>query len=425
MMTVASQSPYDLGVNAAQLLLNRLNSNEHLRPQTIVLPSRLIVRQSCGGEPSSIKPETVYDNLQGQLIPSLPHPAIEALAAAVHNVLTVALPPNDLQLFQGSKTQIELLKQILRRNLTDPPTILHFEYAITNSALYRYVLERDPEVEDYAQTSLIAPEDQIEFAQRSGLAAIPCRFPYQPTLVPTSNGDLPTFDFPLLTDLLDFFDRYVRAARNTNVGIAADFRLMVGDTLRIVESLGAIRTGTQRAMLQEIANDLADYQTKVIQVICDRFGADIAFVLFSDDLADTNGLRLSRDLFEEVFSKPVQRLLHPAQEHRLPTVLHTPGVLVSAISLVQQLGFDGVYIAQTEGNDLAALRQAADGQLSFMGGIPVSALTHVTQPGDISPLITQLGENGTYVAGVSGEINDQIAVSSFFSLVSALNSVCS
>ena len=39
-----------MGVNAAQLLLSRLNSEVELRPRQVVLPTRLVVRHSCGSE---------------------------------------------------------------------------------------------------------------------------------------------------------------------------------------------------------------------------------------------------------------------------------------------------------------------------------------------------------------------------------------
>jgi LacI family transcriptional regulator len=384
MMTVASQSPYDLGVNAAQLLLNRLNSSDYLRPQTIVLPTRLIVRQSCGGEPTPPEPETAFDNVRGQMIPALPRQKIETLAAAVRPVISVALPSNDTYLFQGDRAQIGLLQRVLRRQVIDPSVTLHFEYAITNRALYRYVLEREPEVEYYEQAALITPEDQIEFAQRTGLAAIPCRLPYQPTLVPNMHsGDPPLFDFPLFTDILDFVDRYARAARNTNVGIAVEFRSGMDDL--------------PPSLLQKAA-ELADYQMKVIQLVCDRFHADIAFVLFSDQLA-RSGLR---------------RLLRPVKEHGLPAVLHIAGLLEPMIPLIRQLGCDGVYIAQAEGNDLQSLRRAAEGQLSFMGGIPI---------GKEGADIPRLWGDGGYIAGTAGEIGDHVSIGSFMSLVGALSSV--
>lgn len=47
-LTVVVQPAYDMGVNAAQLLLSRLDSEMSLQPRHIVLPTRLIVRHSCG-----------------------------------------------------------------------------------------------------------------------------------------------------------------------------------------------------------------------------------------------------------------------------------------------------------------------------------------------------------------------------------------
>jgi len=47
-LTVVVQPAYDMGVNAAQLLLSRLDSEGSLQPRHIVLPTRLIVRHSCG-----------------------------------------------------------------------------------------------------------------------------------------------------------------------------------------------------------------------------------------------------------------------------------------------------------------------------------------------------------------------------------------
>ncbi|MBZ0303017.1 MAG: hypothetical protein K8J31_24945, partial [Anaerolineae bacterium] len=95
----------------------------------------------------------------------------------------------------------------------------------------------------------------------------------------------------------------------------------------------------------------------------------------------------------------------------------------SVIPLIRQLGFDGVYVAQAEGNDIGALRQAADGQLSFMGGIPVSWLDDDARPADVSAALARLGECGGDVVGVSGEMNDNVSISHFLSLVGALSSI--
>lgn len=47
-LTVVVQPAYEMGVNAAQLLLSRLDAVAPLDPRHVVLPARIIVRHSCG-----------------------------------------------------------------------------------------------------------------------------------------------------------------------------------------------------------------------------------------------------------------------------------------------------------------------------------------------------------------------------------------
>ncbi len=49
-LTVVVQPVYEMGVNAAQLLLSRLDAAAPLDPRHIVLPTRMIVRHSCGAK---------------------------------------------------------------------------------------------------------------------------------------------------------------------------------------------------------------------------------------------------------------------------------------------------------------------------------------------------------------------------------------
>ena len=55
-LTTVAQPFYDLGRTAAQLLLSRMQSSYVGEPRTIRLPTRLIVRQSCGTEPLPLVP---------------------------------------------------------------------------------------------------------------------------------------------------------------------------------------------------------------------------------------------------------------------------------------------------------------------------------------------------------------------------------
>lgn len=419
LMTVASQSPYDIGLNAAQLLVNRLNGNDYLRAQTIMLPPRLIIRRSCGGDPSPIIEQDTFDNVQGQLILPLPRHKLLALATEINSVIQSTTSISD-------EPQRHANKQMLRHKTFDFSSVSHFEYAITSRVIYQYILERQPNYEMIGQSQHITIEDQIEFAQRSNITTIPCRFPYQPAPSQsdstwTKDSGLPLFDVPFLSDQLDLFDRYVRAARSTNVGIVGDFRGIFADTLRTYKILNSLDQDIENKLFQEVADELLAYQTKVVQLVCDRFATDLAFVIFSDHLADGEGLRIPIDDFESVFSERIQRLIHPAKEHGLLTVLHTGGKVETTIPLIQQLGFDAVYIAQPELCDLVALKEMANGKLSFMGGIPISTLINGTSPDYIRTLNSLFASNGGYVAGVSDEITDDVPIENYLSFLDAIS----
>lgn len=424
-MTVASQAPYDIGVNATQLLLKRLTSDDYSRPQTVVLPSRLIIRQSSGGVPNTVDVNSSFENVQGQLIAPLPREKIMALANDIGMVAQVTLPPGDGDMMQVHKAEVNLLKQVLRHETVDETHLPHFEYSIHNDALYRYVLEHEPHYEFVNRAPMVTPEDQIGFAQRSGIAAIACRFPHHVTIDSNQTGDSDTlpFDFPLLTDQIDFFDHYVRAARSTNVGIAADFRGIVADTLTLYEALHSTHAELQPSIVQKIANTLFDYQSKVMQLICDRFGTDLAFVILSDDLANEHGLRFPVDVFNSVFCKHIQQMVRIAHEHDLSTVLYSRGKIDALMNLISDLGFDGLYIAQPEANNLGAVKPAAVGRLGLLGGIPCSLLAHGEDEAivkHVAAAVSFLASGGGYVGGVSAEITDNIPVKNFFSYLRAL-----
>lgn len=421
LMTVASQSPYDIGLNAAQLLVNRLNGNEHLRPQTIMLPPRLIVRQSCGGDPFPIVEPDAYDNVQGRLILPLPQHKLQALANEIYPVIQFETPIEE----ELQRYAVNASYHMNMHNNQNLSSATRFEYSITNRAIYQYVLEREPDYEWVGKHEQITVDDQIEFAQRSGITLIRCRFPYQPTLPESQktwerDRRQPLFDLPFLSDQLDLFDRYVRAARSTNVQIVGDFRGIVADTLRIIDELDQDK---KRPLLYDVIDELLGYQRKVVQLVCDRFATEIAFVMFSDHLADNMGLKIPREDFESTFSQPIQQLLHPAKEHGLPTVLYSDGQLEAALPLIQQLGFDAVYIAEPDHVDLSKLYEKQNGNLRFFGGIPISALIDGTSPDHVKKLKSVFGATSDYVAGVATEITDEVPIEHYLAYVDALSTI--
>lgn len=379
-MTCVDTLPYDLGVNAAQLLLHRLKGEHYLRPRSVVLPTRMNVRQSCGGgQPVPFSVDSSVEQSEARLVPPLSEQQLGELLPKVMSFVRVERPVNPLA--QPDRSPLHTLRQVLKRETTLPR--LHWEYGVTNKRLFRYVLEQEPFVETRYGSPMIAAEDQVAFALKTGLGGIIWRFPWPRPAEDTGNGQ--TLKLPSLTDQLDFCDRCIQAVQNTPVAAAVDI-------------------GT---LCPTLPHSVLDYQCKVAQLICDRFAQDLAFVFVT-----------VREGCESLQSR-LSRLLHAPLEHGLPVVVYTHGKLDEMLPAIHAAGAHAVYPADPELNDLPALMHQWGDKLVFMGGIP-RALLSADAAQALRGEIAKLRSNPGWIAGVSGEIDDSVPYEGFLALLYAL-----
>lgn len=65
-LTVAVQPAYEMGTTAAHLLLDRLTSETDPQPRRVVLPTRLVIRHSCGGSKTRMLSLPLSADLQSE-----------------------------------------------------------------------------------------------------------------------------------------------------------------------------------------------------------------------------------------------------------------------------------------------------------------------------------------------------------------------
>ncbi len=420
-LTVIAQPAYEMGANAAQLLLSRLKSPVPLKPRRVVLPVRLIVRYSCGSKPNDNGPCPLNLPLEGlaaervalvKPIPAgrtFPGPASAvSLEGTIFRIVTTAVAPAAPQAAGADR---------LRRALRGEPTdrIPCVELRIASRAVCEYVLEREVQLEGAA----IPPEVQVELAQRASLDAVPCELPNQlPALADTSvRAPIP------LAAQLSHLERYLRAAQGTGVGVFASFRpalipALKGKGHRAQDAL----TAGALQQLEPYLDALVVQRARLLRAACDRFWADLAFVLIHEDIADRHGLILPEHLFNEILAPRLQRIIAPALEHGLITVLHSSGKIEAALPTLRAIGFDAVHGMAPEHNDVVGLYHRWGGKLAFMGGIPDSLLTK----GDadsldaaVRELCAQIGHNGGFVLGSSNGISEAVPPQNFAALTAA------
>jgi LacI family transcriptional regulator len=426
-LTVVTQPAYDMGVNAAQLLLSRLNSEVELRPRQVMLPSRLAVRHSCGSELAE----------DGQCPLSLPIPK----HSLGHTILVKALSPEERQgLNTGTggvttalprdaewdsaydKPDVSRLLTVLGHQEAD--RVPHIELQITSRAVYEYVLEHELD-HDATSTRIgsqpVTPEDQVEFALRLGMDAVPCNFFWHPKNADVTDLDPP----PSLADQLSHLERYLRAAQGTGVGIIACFSSFF-DTAMSATGLTSAPHRLKRTQghLEQLMDLLLENQAKVMRVVCDRFGDNLALVMIRDNIAHHAGLYVPTDLFMRVFQHRMACLLAPAKEHSKLLLMHTGGKVDHILPILREVGFDGIHPVDPRFNNIFELRNQWRGKVALVGNIPIALLAR----GDeyrieqrVKEYCDRLAPGGGYVLSSSGQITEEIPPANLVAMTRAVH----
>ncbi len=446
-LTVAVQPAYEIGANAAQLLLSRLDAAVPLQPRHVVLPTRLIVRYSCGSKlargnghslslPLSIEPE-----LPSVLVPKV-NPQLMRLAAIDLARLHTPQDRHTLVMPEHDRSDVNRLLRVLRHQEAD--RLPHLALWVQSQSVIEYVLERKldyPITFSHEGILSLSPEDHVEFAQRLAMDAVTCDFAWRPNnlFAVASNGreqyvggavkswhDLETLEPPPpLAQQLNHLERTLRAAQGTGVGVIASFSSFFDNTLRAVGVAEAMYLFyDNRPLLEKLMDMLADHQQRVMAAVCDRFGGDLALVLVNDDIAHSTGLLIHPDMFLEIFPQRMQRLLAPAKEHGKLTVFHSSGDVDKAIPALSDIGFDCLHLGACDFSALAALRQQWRAKLALIGALPPLLLTYGSQQeieNEVKRHCAELAPGGGYVLGSSTSITEGIPPQNLITLVQAVH----
>ena len=426
-LTVVTQPAYDMGVNAAQLLLSRLNSEVELRPRHVVLPTRLVVRHSCG---SSLT-EQKECPLSLPISPQAPKPS----------VLVKTLSPEERQRLEGDpyhplaafpednelstaydKSDVSRLLAVLRHAEAD--RVPHIEFEISSKQVYEYVLEHELDYDASgarAGSQPVTPEAQVEFALRLGMDAVPCNFSWHPRSSDPTELEHP----PSLAEQLSHLERYLRAAQGTNVGIIGCFSSFF-DTAMAATGLTSAPHRLQRTQrhLEQVMDLILEHQAKVMRVVCNRFGADLALIMIRDNVAHHAGLVVPTELFMRLYQPRMARFLAPAKEHGKLLLMHTSGKVNHVLPILREVGFDGIHPLDPRFNDIFELRKQWKNRMALIGNIPVALLAR----GDehrieqrVKEYCQRLAPGGGYVLSSSGPITKEIPPANLVAMTRAVH----
>jgi len=415
-----------MGVHAAQLLLSRLDSEVSLQPRHVVLPTRLIVRHSCGsrlqdtGHPTFSLPLPKEARVEESIMvkPLGPDEQRDRSGNIVGSAVSV--PKRKGGLSDYDRSDVNRLLKVLQHQEAD--RVPHLEFWVTSKSVYEYVLERELEYEPVdarVGRQSITPKDHVEFAMRLGMDAVTCDFSWRPDNLDDLESP------PSLADQLGYLERYLRAAQGTGVGVVANFTAFFDHAMLAVGVHDPPRMSFDRRSLLERAMDiLLNRQEKVMQVVCDRFADDLALVMVSDDVAHSAGLMIHPDVFMELFPHRMKRLIAPAKAHGKLVVMHTAGKMDHVLPILHDIGFDAVHPIEPESNDIFAIRKEWAGRMALVGNIPSTLLAQGSKEEieeKVREYCANLAANGGYVLGSANGIREDILPQNFVAMTQAVH----
>ena len=386
LLTVAAQSAYHMGIHAAQLLLSRLNASAPLRPRHIVLPVRLILRYTCGRTLKS------FSLPKGWLLPHhqisvetvLVQPIVDSQKEHVgypNHVIHKSATASHVVFEDRHKADYRRLIKAITFQATD--RLPHFELNFFNKELMEYVLERRIKVEGDEQRGFcFSPEDQIEFAQRVGIDAIACNFlwyPFfieaaaNPVSVSTTLQQCCTLDshngagfISSLTDQINCLEIYLRAARDTSVGVVVSYPSILSAVLK---ATGIKQPEEWKAYHQDQLHQLiftaVEAQEQLLRAICDRFSRELLFIL----LRDEELVRFSEVIDLNAYAEWLLRLTTPAKEHGKPVGLYTKGDQDEILPWLVKGGIEIIMPIWGNSKKIRQLMSKWKGKLTLIGGI--------------------------------------------------------
>lgn len=408
-LTVVAQSAYDMGLNAAQLLLSRMSAGVALQPRHVVLPTRLILRYSCG---RTLRAGAADD-----------YRLVRPRDAAVQTVLVKPLTPTEreeatalapaaalwgLTTYDARADADRSSARRLRRALHHQPTdrVPCLAHPIAHRALIESALGRSALPAANGSAPIVAPGDQVAFAQYLGLDAVGCDLTCR---LAADAADIHIATPPRLADQLSHLESYLRAAQRTEVGVFVELGTRLPNGVTAAEAASS-----------EWLDVVLARQEKALRAVCDRFAAELVFVMLADTILGPQLAGIQTLLFTDEILPRLRRLIQPAREHGLRVGLRTPGPIGDGLAAVLEAGFE---ILAPRDADLTTLR-ATQGRwgdtLTLVGGVPTDLLVAGSREAiqaQVREACLALGTGGGFVLSPSEGVPEAASVDNFMTLV--------
>ncbi len=299
-------------------------------------------------------------------------------------------------------------------------------------------------MEKVIEKPLQTAEDEIDFWAGSGYDYIQIRLkphslaPISSKTVSSSHGNLKSMK-QLMHEKFEWTGFYMNewSMDDYNLTYLHDLKSKMPDSMKFIAHAADIFTRSWIAMgfedfcyalyedpdlIAELFRQNAIAEIRMLNVLVDNFGDKIGALFYSDDLAYTEGLMVSAEVYRQYLWPYLRKLFSVAKKLNIPIISHTDGRLWDVFDDFYELGVNGIQPLEPKSMDLVELKQKRGHQFCLMGSIDIDVLSRGTE-NEINNMVRErirmLGHNGGYTVGTSNTVPDYININNYKAMIEA------
>jgi len=181
----------------------------------------------------------------------------------------------------------------------------------------------------------------------------------------------------------------------------------------------------QPEFIEAVMSDLGAAVERITQTAVDRLGDAIGAVLYSDDIAYTEGLMLSPDFFRAHLFPWIGRINEAAATIDAPLIYHSDGKLYDVFDDLAAIGVKGLQPLEPKSMDPLAIQRRWPGKFCLIGNIDLDLMARGTPDQveqHVREKIGRLNTEGRYIVGVSNTVPDYVKFENYVRMIETVNS---
>jgi uroporphyrinogen decarboxylase len=313
-----------------------------------------------------------------------------------------------------------------------PDRVPNFEVLVENPT-FSYIMERNMPTNTLAN---IAPEDYIEFVNKTGQDVVGMCFYSNPFFYENRDGSIKQLDYRIksredlkillkpdinrLNSLFDRLDDYEKAIKGTDVGLFAllgDFFTLTYNSIFGFESFMYL-IYDDISLIEEVLETASDYYVEIVKRIVKK---DLTFLYIGDDLAFKSATLIAPDILRKIWVPRMKRIFEPALKRNIPILFHSDGNIEEIIPDLINMGINALNPIEPYGMDLKTIKNKFGRNIALVGNLDVGGSLSTGTPEDVrrdtKQLIDTAGKDGGLVVASSHSIMPNVKPENFMAMI--------